>query len=84
VDKEEFNHVDGLDVTKGVWTTLQMAHGGFKLVRKAKIEMLEGQLYRFIMFDDEISQDMLNRLKKMVNRAKVLGSKKWIDRMLTE
>jgi hypothetical protein len=42
VDKEEFNHVDGLDVTKGVWTTLQMAHGGFKLVRKAKIEMLEG------------------------------------------
>jgi hypothetical protein len=26
VDKEEFNCVDGLDVAKDVWTTLQMAH----------------------------------------------------------
>jgi hypothetical protein len=26
VDKEEFNYVDGLDVAKDVWTTLQMAH----------------------------------------------------------
>jgi hypothetical protein len=49
-----------------------------------KIEMLEGQLNRFVMFDDETPQDMFNRLKKMVNKAKVLGSKKWTDRMLTE
>jgi hypothetical protein len=28
IDKEEFNHVDGLDVAKDVWTTLQMAHEG--------------------------------------------------------
>jgi hypothetical protein len=42
VDKEEFNHVDGLDVAKDVLTTLRLAHGGSKPVRMAKIEMLEG------------------------------------------
>jgi hypothetical protein len=84
VDKEEFNQVDGLDVAKDIWTTLQMAHEGSKPVRKAEIEMLEGQLNRFIMFDDETPQDMCNRLKKMVSKAKVLGSKKWTNRMLTE
>jgi hypothetical protein len=34
--------VDGLDVGKDVWTTLQMACEGSKPVRKAKIEILEG------------------------------------------
>jgi hypothetical protein len=62
VDKEEFNRVDGLDVAKDVWTTLWMAHEGSKPVRMAKMEMLEGQLNRFIMFDDETPQDMFNRL----------------------
>jgi hypothetical protein len=61
-----------------------MAHEGSKPVRKAKIEMLEEQLNRFIMFDDETPQDMFNRLKTMVNKAKALGSNKWTDRMLTE
>jgi hypothetical protein len=50
----------------------------------AKIEMLEGQLIRFIMLDDEIPKDMFNLLKKMVNTVKALGSKKWTDQMLTE
>jgi hypothetical protein len=36
------------------------------------------------MFNDETPQDMFNRLKKMVNKAKALGFKKWTDRMLTE
>jgi hypothetical protein len=84
VDKEEFNRVDDLDVAKEVWTTLRMAHEGSKPMRKAKIEMLEGQLNRFIMFDDETPQDMFNQLKKMANKAKALGSKKWTNCMLTE
>jgi hypothetical protein len=84
VDKEEFNRVDGLDVAKDVWTTLQMASEVSKPVRMAKIEMLEGQLNRFFMFDDENPQDMFNQLNKMVNKAKALGSKVWTDRMLTE
>jgi hypothetical protein len=84
VNKEEFNRVDGLDMAKDIWNTLRMAHEGSKLVRKAKIKMLEGQLNRFILFDDETPHDMFNRLKKMVNKAKALGSKKWTNHILTE
>jgi hypothetical protein len=61
-----------------------VAHDGSKPVRKGKVEMLEGQLNQFIMFDDETPHDMFNRLKKLVNKARALGSKKWTDRMLTE
>jgi hypothetical protein len=53
-------------------------------VRKTKVEMLEGQLNWFIMYDDETPHDMFNRLKKLVDKARALGSKKWTDRMLAE
>jgi hypothetical protein len=84
IDKEEFNHVDDLDVVKDVWTTLRIAHEGSKPVRKAKVEMLEGQLNHFIMYDDDMPHEMFNRLKKLVNKARTLGSKKWTDRILIE
>jgi hypothetical protein len=71
-------------VIKNVWTTLRIAHEGSKPVIKVKIEMLEGQLNRFIVYDDEIPHEMFNRLKKLVNKARALGSKKWTDRMLME
>jgi hypothetical protein len=61
-----------------------MAHEGFKPVREAKVEMLEGQLDRFNMYDDETPHEMFNQLKKLVNKARALGSKKWTDCMLTE
>jgi hypothetical protein len=53
-------------------------------VRKAKIDMFEGQLNRVVMFDDETPQDMFNCLKKLINKVKALGSKKWTDHMLME
>jgi hypothetical protein len=84
VEKKEFNRVNGLEEAKDVWTTLRMAHEGSKPMRNAKIDILERQLNKFAMFDDETPQDMFNRLKKLVNKAKALGSKKWIDCMLTE
>jgi hypothetical protein len=84
VDKEEFNRVDGLDEVKEVCTTLQMAHEGTKSMRKAKIDMFEGQLNRLTMFDNETRKDMFNRLKKLVNKANALGSKKWTNHILTE
>jgi hypothetical protein len=61
-----------------------MAHDGSKPVRNAKFEMLEGQFNSFIIYDDEMPHEMFNQLKKLVNKARALGSKKWIDRMLTE
>ncbi len=82
IDKEEFNRVDGLDVAKDVWNTLRMTHEGSRHVRKVKMEMLEGQLNRFIMYDDETPHEMFNRLKKLVNKARSLGSKKWIERLM--
>jgi hypothetical protein len=65
-----------LDVAKDVWNTLWMAHKGSRPVRKAKVEMLEDQLNHFIMYDDETPHEIFNRLKKLVNKAEVLGSKK--------
>jgi hypothetical protein len=53
-------------------------------MRKAKVEMLYGQLNCFIMYDDEMPHEMFNRLKKLVNKVRALGSKKWTDRILTE
>jgi hypothetical protein len=73
-----------LDVAKDVWTTLWMAHEGSKPVRKVKVEMLEVQLNCFIMYDDETPHEMFNRLKKLVNKARALGFKKWTNHMLTE
>jgi hypothetical protein len=84
MDTEEFNRVDGLEEAKDVWTTLRMAHEGSKPMRKAKIDMFEGQLNRFVIFDNETPQDMFNRLKKLVNMTKTLRSKKRTDRMLIE
>jgi hypothetical protein len=34
--------------------------------------------------DDETPHEMFNRLKKLVNKARALGSKKWTNRMLME
>jgi hypothetical protein len=36
------------------------------------------------MYDDETPHKMFNRLKKLVNKTRALGSKKWTDRMLTK
>jgi hypothetical protein len=71
-------------VAKDVWSTLWMAHEGSRPMRMANMEMLEGQLNRFIMYDDEMPHEMFNRLMKLVNKARALGSKKWTDHMLME
>jgi hypothetical protein len=55
-----------------------MAHKGSKPMRNAKVEILKGQLNRFIMYDDETTHEMFNRLKKLVNKARALRFKKWI------
>jgi hypothetical protein len=68
-------------VAKDVWTILWMAHERSKPMRKTKVEMLEGQLNHFIMYDDETPHEMFNRVKKLVNKARALGSRKWTDRI---
>jgi hypothetical protein len=36
----------------------------------------------FIMYDDEIPHEMFNQLRKLVNKERALGSKKWTDHIL--
>jgi hypothetical protein len=71
-----------LDVAKDVWNTLWISHEGSRPVRKDKVEMLECQLNRFIMYNDETHHEIFNRLKKLVKKARALQSKKWTDYML--
>jgi hypothetical protein len=52
LDNDEFDRMDDLEKAKDIWDTLWRANEGIKPVRKAKIEMIEGQLDRFIMLDD--------------------------------
>jgi hypothetical protein len=87
LEKDEFDRVNGLEKSKGIWDTLQRAHEGTKAVKKAKRQLIEGQLDRFIILNDESPQAMYNRLKKLVNKARAYGSRRWgdqrvIDRML--
>jgi predicted GNAT family acetyltransferase len=59
-----------------------MVHEGSRPVRKANVEMLEGQINRFIMYDDETSHEIFNQLKKLVNKARAIGYKRWTNRMV--
>jgi hypothetical protein len=38
-------------------------------MKKAKRQLIEGQLDRFVILDDESPQEMYNRLKKLVNKV---------------
>jgi hypothetical protein len=59
-------------------------HEGTRPVRKAKIEMLEGQLDRFVMLDDETPQEMYNRMKLMVNKVRAYGSRRWTNKLMVQ
>jgi hypothetical protein len=84
LEKDVYEHVDGLEKAREIWETLWMFHEGSRLVRKAKVEMLEGQLDRFVMLDDETPQEMYNYMKLMVNKARVYGSKKWTSKLMAQ
>jgi gluconate kinase len=58
--KEEFDRVNGLEKAKFIWVTLQRAHEGTKPIKKARRQLIEGQLNRFIMLYDEDPREMYN------------------------
>jgi hypothetical protein len=53
-------------------------------VKKAKRQLIEGQLDRFVMLDDEDPQKMYNRLKKLVNKVWAYGSRRYGDRRVID
>jgi hypothetical protein len=53
LEKDEFDRVNSLEKAKDIGDTLQRAHEGTKPMKKAKTQLIEGQLDRFVMLDDE-------------------------------
>jgi hypothetical protein len=60
LEKDEFDRVNSLEKVKDICDTLQRAHERIKLVKKAKRQLIEVQLDRFVMLDDEGPQEMHN------------------------
>jgi hypothetical protein len=46
--------------------------------------MLEGQLDRFVILDDETPQEMYNHMKLMVNKVRAYGSKRWTNKLMVQ
>jgi hypothetical protein len=85
---EEYDKVDGLMSAKKVCDTLFVNHEGTKQVREDRICALESELNRFVIKEDESPQDMYNRLNKIINKIKSLGSTRWgrrevVDKILS-
>jgi hypothetical protein len=53
LEKDEFDRVNGLEKAENIWDTLQRSHEDTKPVKKAWRQLIEGQLDRFVMLDDE-------------------------------
>jgi hypothetical protein len=53
-------------------------------MKKAKRRLIEGQLDRFVMLDNEGPQEMYNRLKKLVNKVRAYCSRRWRDRRVID
>jgi hypothetical protein len=75
LEKDEYGRIDGLEKANEMWEPLQVFHKGTQLIQKAKIEMLEGQLDRFVMLDDETPQEMYNHMMLMVNKVRHVDPK---------
>ena len=43
-------------------------------MRKGNIELLHGELERFVLLQNETTQSMFDRLMALVNRIRALGS----------
>jgi hypothetical protein len=71
--------VQGLKNAKEIWYVLKTAHEWDEVTKITKRETIEGELGRFVLNKGEEPQAMYNRLKKMVNQVRHLGSTKWDD-----
>jgi len=70
----EFNKVNGMKSAKQIWEALRTSFEGDKSVRKGNIELLHGELERFVFLQGETTQAMFDRLMALVNHIRTLGS----------
>src|SRR6266540_6657599 len=83
LSQEEFNKVNGLEVAKDIWDTLQMSHEGDHKAKLGKIELLEGELEEFVMLKGETLQGLFDRLIVIINKMRALGCEEWDDHKVT-
>jgi hypothetical protein len=74
--REEYNKVQGIKSAKEIWDVLKTAHEGDDVTKITKLEMVEGELGRFVLNQGEEPQAKYNRLKTLVNQVRNLGSTK--------
>src|SRR5436190_7012743 len=79
LSQEEFNKVNGLEVAKDIWDTLQVSHEGDHKSKLGKIKLLEGELEEFVMLKGETLQGIFDRLMIIINKMRALGSEEWDD-----
>ena len=58
---DEFNKVNGREIAKDIWEVLRTAFEGDKSVRKGNIELLHGELERFVFLEGESTHAMFDR-----------------------
>src|SRR6266508_3555760 len=83
LSQEEFNKVNGLEIAKDIWDTLQVSHEGDHKAKLGKIEHLEGELEEFIMLKGKTLQGLFDRLMVIINKIRALGCKEWDDHKVT-
>jgi hypothetical protein len=71
-----------MESAKEIRGTLKTVQKYDKITNITKMELLEGELKRFVMLKREGMQEMYNRVKSLVNQVYNLGSKKWTDHEL--
>ena len=66
-------------VQKQIWDTLKVSFEGDRSVRKGNIELIYGELERFMFLQNKTTQSMFDRLMALVNCIRALGSTEWDD-----
>jgi hypothetical protein len=77
--RDEYNKVSGMDNAKQIWDTLKISHEGNDSTIITKMELVEGELGRFVMIRGEEPTQTYNRLKTLVNKIRSYGSTRWTD-----
>jgi hypothetical protein len=67
--RDEYNKVNDLDNAKQIWDTLKISHEGNDATMITKMELVEGELGRFVMKRGEEPTKIYNRLKTLVNKS---------------
>jgi hypothetical protein len=72
--RDKYNKVSGLDNANKIWDTLKISHEGNDATMITKMELVEGELGRFVVIRGEEPTQTYNRLKTLVNKIRSYGS----------